>query len=87
MSDSNAAGRKTENQAQRPDGYAHHADSLLGMMTGGVRESLERANRFDQQNDDHGHRRQSEVENAIKLGTLGMDLVVALGKMEATREK
>gem|GEM_PF-4362167 len=87
MSESNAAGRKTGNPAQQLNGYARHADSMLEMMTGGLRESLERAGRFNEQTDEFGHRRHSEVDNAIKLGTLGMNLVVALGKMETSREK
>lgn len=87
MSESSAAGRKTEETAQQPHGYARHADTLLDMMTGGMREAIERAGRFDQQNDDYGHRRSAEVENAVKFGSLGAKLVVALGKMETSREK
>ena len=57
------------------------------MATEGMRGSLDRSNKFTLENDDYGHRRSNEVDCAIRYGTLGAQLVTALGKMGAGREK
>ena len=84
MSESNAAGRKTESRGR---GYVRHIEDILGMMPDGVRDALKRAGEIPLTYDDYGHKRHSEVDIAVKLATLGTQLAQTLGRFDGDLEK
>ena len=86
MKDENAAGRKTESPALQLNGYAQYVETILGRMTRSVGKALDLAD-TDDRPDEYGHRRQGEIDNAIKLGKFSTDLIFAINKMEAPSEK
>lgn len=82
MSESNAAGRKTENPAHTPRGYVRHIEAILGMMPPSIQDALTRAGEIPDTRDEYGHKRNREVEIAVKLATLGTQLAYTLEKLE-----
>jgi hypothetical protein len=79
MNQSNAAGRKAEKQ---PNAFEHHMEALLDMATDGMREAMQRAETAE-----IAYGRPREVNHAVRFGTLGAQLLTALARKEAKREK
>ena len=80
MKDTNAAGRKTEEPAAYSADLARYADKLLGLMTEGADAALVRAGKITV-DDPHSYTTK-EVDNAAKLGEVGVRIIQALAKLK-----
>jgi len=80
MKNANAAGRKTEEPAAYSADLARHADKLLGLMTEGVGAALLRAG--EAPIGDGYNCSGKEVDNAAKLGAVGVQIIQALAKLK-----
>lgn len=84
MSQSHAAGRKTEdpNRSRTQNGMLErHIDDQLAVMTEAMRECLGHAKELASLDDQYGHRRASEFGNAVSLSKSSAKLLLALAKI------
>ena len=79
MNAENAAGRKTDRSEPAARRLEERMETQLELLTDAMRGSVTRADSVDG-DDEYGHRRNSHIGEAVKIGAVSAQIVVALGK-------
>jgi hypothetical protein len=77
----NAAGRKTDRFERASRRYQEQLETQLELLTGVMRGSAARADAVDDGEDEYGHRRDSHIGQAVRIGAVSAQIVVALSKL------
>jgi hypothetical protein len=78
MNAESAAGRKTDRFDSAARRLEERMETQLELLTDALRGSVTRADTRD--DDEYGHRRSSHIGEAVKIGAVSAQIVVALGK-------
>ncbi len=79
MNAQSAAGRKTDRFEAAARRLEERMETQLELLTDAMRGSVTRADTVDG-DDEYGHRRNSHIGEAVKIGAVSAQIVVALGK-------
>jgi len=79
MKSESAAGRKTDRADRAARRYEAQLETQLELLTDAMRGSVSRADTVE--DDEYGHRRDSHIGQAVKIGTVSAHIVVALSKL------
>jgi hypothetical protein len=79
MSESHAAGRKTETTLGL---LALHLDRQLARLSEALDESLNKAGRISYTTDEYGHRRAGEIGHAMQIAKASARLISSLAKLD-----
>src|ERR1700744_1856237 len=80
MKAENAAGRKTDRFDSAARRLEDRMQIQLELLTDAMRGSVARADAVDGEHDEYGHRRDSHIGQAVKIGAVSAQIVTALGK-------
>jgi hypothetical protein len=82
MSDSRAAGRKTDEPRFTTGETERHLESQIAALTAYLEFCLQQAREIDPNADGYGHARSAQVSNAIALARMSTKLGLAMSKMK-----
>lgn len=80
MNGENAAGQKTDRFERAARRYEEQLEAQLALLTDAMRGSVTRADNIDG-DDEYGHRRNNHIGEAVKIGAVSAQMVIALGKL------
>lgn len=80
MKTESAAGRKTDRFESAARRLEERMETQLELLTDAMRGAVTRADAVDDGDDEYGHRRDSHIGQAVKIGSVSAQIVVALGK-------
>jgi hypothetical protein len=81
MNAENAAGRKTDRFERAARRYEEKLEAQLELLTDAMRGSVTRAGAVEDNEDEYGHRRDSHIGQAVKIGAVSAQIVLALSKL------
>ena len=81
MNAENAAGRKTDRFEKASRRYEEKLEAQLELLTDAMRGSVTRADAVEDEGDEYGHRRDSHIAQAVKIGAVSAQIVTALSKL------
>jgi hypothetical protein len=81
MNGENAAGQKTDRFERAAQRFEAQLETQLELLTGAMRGSVTRADLIDGEDDEYGHRRDSHIGQAVKIGAVSAQIVTALGRL------